>query len=78
MPLGEDRRLEALVRLTELRPDLDGARAQQARMLLDASKQVEGEAGDYQVDGANRVATLNIGGSTTTTACFVVEGSSES
>ena len=45
-----------------------------ARMLLDATKQVAGRAGDYQVSGANRVATLNIGGSTATTACFVVEG----
>jgi acetyl-CoA C-acetyltransferase len=45
-----------------------------ARMLLDATKQVSNTAGDYQVDGANRVATLNIGGSTATTACFVVEG----
>ncbi len=46
-----------------------------ARMLLDATKQVSGGAGDYQVDGARRAATLNIGGSTTTTACFVVEAS---
>lgn len=45
-----------------------------ARMLLDASKQVSDEAGDYQVTDANRVATLNIGGSTATTACFVIEG----
>ncbi|RZV43448.1 MAG: thiolase domain-containing protein [Acidimicrobiales bacterium] len=45
-----------------------------ARMLLDATKQVAGEAGDYQVEDAERVATLNIGGSTATTACFVVEG----
>jgi len=45
-----------------------------ARMLLDATKQVAGAAGDYQVAGADRVATLNIGGSTATTACFVVEG----
>lgn len=45
-----------------------------ARMLLDATKQVSSGAGDYQVDDANRVATLNIGGSTATTACFVVEG----
>lgn len=45
-----------------------------ARMLLDATKQVAGTAGDYQVEGAERVATLNIGGSTATTACFVVEG----
>jgi len=48
-----------------------------ARMLLDATKQVSGTAGDYQVDGAERVATLNIGGSTATTACFVVEAPSE-
>lgn len=44
------------------------------RMVLDATKQVEGRAGDYQVGGAKRVATLNIGGSATTTVCFVVEG----
>lgn len=43
------------------------------RMLLDASKQVTGAAGDYQVDGARRVQTLNIGGSTTTTVSFIVE-----
>ena len=43
------------------------------RMLLDAHKQVTGTAGDYQVEGAKRVQTLNIGGSTTTTASFVVE-----
>ena len=44
-----------------------------ARMLLDATKQVSDRAGDYQVGGARRAATLNIGGSTATTACFVVE-----
>ncbi len=44
-----------------------------ARMLVDATKQVSETAGDYQVDGARRAATLNIGGSTATTACFVVE-----
>ncbi|MGN6609711.1 MAG: acetyl-CoA acetyltransferase [Jatrophihabitans sp.] len=44
------------------------------RMLLDSYKQVTGRAGDYQVEGAKRVATLNIGGSTTTTASFVVGG----
>ncbi len=44
-----------------------------ARMLLDAAKQVSATAGDYQVDGARRAATLNIGGSTATTASFVVE-----
>ncbi|MCG8667767.1 MAG: acetyl-CoA acetyltransferase [Pseudomonadales bacterium] len=42
------------------------------RMLLDAAKQVSGNAGEYQVPKANKVATLNIGGSTTATACFVV------
>ena len=44
------------------------------RMLLDAAKQVSGSAGDYQVEQASRFATLNIGGSTATTVCFVVEG----
>ncbi|MCM2417414.1 acetyl-CoA acetyltransferase [Streptomyces sp. RKAG293] len=44
------------------------------RMLLDASLQVTGRAGGYQVEGARRFATLNIGGSTTTTVGFVVEG----
>jgi len=42
------------------------------RMLLDAHKQASGTAGDYQVEGAKRVATLNLGGSATTTVCFVV------
>ena len=41
-------------------------------MLLDASKQVAGEAGDYQVDGARTVATLNIGGSCTTVVSLIV------
>lgn len=43
------------------------------RMLLDATRQVTGRAGGTQVEAARRVATLNIGGSTTSTACFVVE-----
>lgn len=43
------------------------------RMLLDASRQVTGQAGDMQVEDARRVQTLNIGGSTTTTVSFVVE-----
>ena len=43
------------------------------RMVLDAAKQVNGNAGDYQVDGARRVGTLNIGGSTATTVTFVLE-----
>ncbi len=44
-----------------------------ARMLVDAMKQVTGTAGEYQVDGARRAATLNIGGSTATTASFIVD-----
>jgi acetyl-CoA C-acetyltransferase len=43
-----------------------------ARQLLDAHRQVTGGAGAYQVEGARRVATLNLGGSGTTSACFVV------
>ena len=42
------------------------------RMLWDAAKQVAGTAGDYQVPGAKRVATLNLGGSAATVASFVV------
>lgn len=42
------------------------------RMLLDASKQCTDAAGDYQVPGARTVATLNVGGSATTTVSFVV------
>ncbi|MET3807728.1 acetyl-CoA C-acetyltransferase [Nakamurella sp. UYEF19] len=42
------------------------------RMVLDAYKQVTDQAGAYQVPGAKTVATLNIGGSTTTCASFVV------
>ncbi len=42
------------------------------RQLLDAYKQVTNTAGDYQVDGAKKIATLNIGGSGTTSCCFVV------
>jgi acetyl-CoA C-acetyltransferase len=42
------------------------------RMILDAARQVEGTAGDYQVDGARKFATLNIGGSATTACAFVV------
>lgn len=44
------------------------------RMLVDASQQVAGMAGDTQVDGAKRFATLNFGGSISTTVSFVVEG----
>jgi len=42
------------------------------RMALDAMKQVTGQAGDYQVEGARTCQTLNIGGSTTTTVSLVV------
>lgn len=42
------------------------------RMLLDSYKQVTGTAGDYQVEGAHNVATLNIGGSATTCVSFIV------
>lgn len=42
------------------------------RMVLDACKQVTGAAGDYQIEQAKNVATLNVGGSTTTTVCFVI------
>jgi len=43
------------------------------RMALDAFKQVTGTAGEYQVDGATAVQTLNIGGSTTTTVSLVIQ-----
>jgi acetyl-CoA C-acetyltransferase len=42
------------------------------RMVLDAYKQVTGQAGAYQIPDAKTVATLNIGGSTTTCASFIV------
>lgn len=42
------------------------------RQVLDAYKQVTGQAGDYQVDAARRFACLNIGGSGTTSCVFVV------
>lgn len=42
------------------------------RMLLDAAKQTSGRAGDYQVEGAKTVQTLNIGGSATTSVSLVV------
>ena len=42
------------------------------RMMLDGYKQVTGCAGDYQVEGARKVGLLNIGGSATTIASFVV------
>jgi acetyl-CoA C-acetyltransferase len=42
------------------------------RMLHDAARQVTGQAGGCQVEGARTFATLNIGGSLTTTVSFVV------
>ena len=43
------------------------------RMLLDAARQVTGQAGDCQIEGARRLQTLNIGGSCATVVSFVVE-----
>jgi acetyl-CoA C-acetyltransferase len=42
------------------------------RQTLDAALHVAGRAGDYQIEGARNVATLNIGGSGTTSVSFVV------
>lgn len=47
------------------------------RMLVDAAKQVSDNAGDYQVPGARRFGTLNIGGSTATTVSFIVGAPAE-
>ncbi|MBK9035431.1 MAG: thiolase domain-containing protein [Myxococcales bacterium] len=44
------------------------------RMVLDAARQCHGAAGAYQVPGAQRFATLNIGGSGTTACAFVLGG----
>lgn len=46
-----------------------------ARQLLDAYKQATGTAGDYQIPGAKRVATLNLGGTATTNVCFIMDNS---
>ena len=43
-----------------------------ARQILDAYKQVTNNAGAYQVEGAKKVATLNIGGTATTNVCFII------
>ena len=43
-----------------------------ARMLFDAARQVSGNAGDCQIEGAKRVQTLNIGGSFGTVVSFLV------
>jgi acetyl-CoA C-acetyltransferase len=42
------------------------------RMALDAWRQVSDAAGDYQIEGARRIGTLNIGGSGTTIVSLVV------
>jgi acetyl-CoA C-acetyltransferase len=42
------------------------------RQMLDAFKQVTATAGDYQVENADKIAVLNIGGSGTTSCVFVV------
>lgn len=43
-----------------------------ARMFLDIYKQVSGEAGNYQIKGAQNAMMLNIGGSATTNYVFIV------
>lgn len=42
------------------------------RQILDAYKQVTHEAGEYQVTDARRIATLNIGGSGTTSVVHII------
>jgi acetyl-CoA C-acetyltransferase len=42
------------------------------RQVLDAFKQVTGTAGEYQVEDVGKIATLNIGGSGTTSCAFVI------
>lgn len=42
------------------------------RQFLDAYRQVTGQAGEFQVEGARNFQTLNIGGSGTTSVSFVV------
>lgn len=42
------------------------------RMALDCFKQTTGTAGDYQIEGAKTMQTLNIGGSATTTVSLVI------
>ena len=39
-----------------------------------ALRQVSGRAGETQIEGAHTFATLNLGGSATTAACFMVGG----
>jgi acetyl-CoA C-acetyltransferase len=42
------------------------------RMVLDSFKQVTGNADEYQIEGARDIATLNIGGSATTSVSFII------
>ena len=42
------------------------------RMLLDCYKQCTNHAGEYQIENAKNISTLNIGGSATTVVSFVV------
>jgi acetyl-CoA C-acetyltransferase len=42
------------------------------RMALDCFKQTTGTAGDYQIEDARTLATLNIGGSATTTVSLII------
>jgi len=42
------------------------------RMALDAARQTAATAGDIQVDGARTVATYNVGGSATASACLII------
>lgn len=44
------------------------------RMLLDAAKQVQGTAGEYQIEGAKTMGIFNIGGSGVTNCSFIVRG----
>ena len=44
-----------------------------SRMVWDAARQVTGQAGEMQIEGARRMQTLNIGGSCATVVSFVVE-----
>jgi acetyl-CoA C-acetyltransferase len=42
------------------------------RMVLDAWKQTTNQAGDYQIENARNIGTLNLGGSATAVVSFVV------
>jgi len=42
------------------------------RMVLDGFKQASGSADEYQIEGARDIATLNIGGSATTSVSFII------